>query len=94
MPRNVRNFWIEAKVDGSTKPIAFGPQAADGGFTLTVYMRDAGGVTRALELDGHAVRGMLSGGKPETLTLDIRPLTDPKPVVAGERGFILKTRRD
>jgi len=36
----VRNFWIEAEVDGRKTPIAFGPRGKDGGFSLTVFMRN------------------------------------------------------
>jgi len=60
MPRNVRNFWIEAKVDGRKTPIAFGPQGKDGGFELTVHMRNKGEVERVLTMSGWvASNGML-----------------------------------
>ena len=52
MPRNVRNFWIEAEVDGRKTPIAFGPRSADGGFRLTVYMRKLGDIETAIEMEG------------------------------------------
>lgn len=52
MPRNVRNFWIEAEVDGRKTPIAFGPGGKDGGFSLTVYMRNQGGVERVAGMEG------------------------------------------
>lgn len=52
MPRNVRNFWIEGEVDGRKTPIAFGPQEKDGGFRLTVYMRDEGRMENVLEIEG------------------------------------------
>ena len=38
----VRNFWIEADVDGRKTSIAFGPRAKDGGFRLLIYQRDKG----------------------------------------------------
>jgi hypothetical protein len=41
VPRNVRNFWVEVTIDGRSAPIASGPVAKDGGFSLTVY--DTGG---------------------------------------------------
>lgn len=52
MPRNVRNFWVEAEVDGRKTPIAFGPQGKDGGFRLTVYMRNQGEVERVVAMNG------------------------------------------
>lgn len=55
MPRNVRNFWVEAEVDGQDTEIAFGPRAKDGGFRLTVYMRDRGDIITALKVTGEAL---------------------------------------
>ena len=52
MPRNVRNFWIEAEVDGRKTPIAFGPQGADGGFRLTICMRNKGEVEEVAQIEG------------------------------------------
>jgi hypothetical protein len=54
MPRNVRNFWIECEVDGRRTKVALGPQAKDGGFSLTVYQRSDGEVTKALQVQGRA----------------------------------------
>lgn len=65
MPRKVRNFWIEAIVDGRKTPIAFGPQGKDGGFELTVYMRDKGEVESVL-----SIKGALSKEDDLTLLLD------------------------
>ena len=52
MPRNVRNFWIEAEVDGRKTPIAFGPQGGDGGFRLTIFMRNEGEVEEVAHVEG------------------------------------------
>jgi hypothetical protein len=52
MPCNVRNFWIEGTVDGRKSAIAVGPQRKDGGFSLTIKMRDAGSVLDALRISG------------------------------------------
>lgn len=54
MPRNVRNFWIELTVDGSATRVETGPRSKDGGFELTILMRDRGGISRAMELRGYA----------------------------------------
>lgn len=56
MPRNVRNFWIEAQVDGAKKDIGTGPRRADGGFDLTIYMRDQGGIMTALRVRGYTLK--------------------------------------
>ena len=75
MPRNVRNFWVEAEVDGRKTGIAFGPQGKDGGFELTVYMRNEGEVAKAIRLEGEAHGEMLtlwidhSGGEESIDTL-------------------------
>lgn len=53
MPRNVRNFWIEAEVDGHKTPIKFGPTGKDGGFRLTVFMRNKGGVEEVVRMAGY-----------------------------------------
>jgi len=52
MPRNVRNFWIEAQVDGKKHSVATGPRRADGGFGLQVYIRDKGDIRTAVRLSG------------------------------------------
>ena len=54
MPRNVRNFWIELNIDGRKSRIATGPVSKDGGFSATIYMRDAGCVERAMVIRGQA----------------------------------------
>lgn len=51
-PRNVRNFWIELDVDGRKERIATGPRSADGGFMLTIKMREKGTVKEALVIEG------------------------------------------
>lgn len=44
MPRNVRNGWAVVGVDGKASKLASGPRGADGGLTVTVYVRSAGSV--------------------------------------------------
>ena len=57
MPRRLtRNYWIELEVDGKT-PVASGPRLKDGGFTLTIHMRDRerpDETKRALTITGRA----------------------------------------
>jgi len=46
--------------DGQVRRIATGPATRDGGFTLTVFIRDRGTVRRALEIYGAADRERLT----------------------------------
>ena len=50
----VRNFWIAAEVDGRKTELTGGPGRKDGGFHLTVYMRDKGQSIKALQVSGIA----------------------------------------
>ena len=52
MPRNVRNYWIEAEVDGLKTPIATGPRSRIGGFDLTIKMREHGWIKDAVAITG------------------------------------------
>jgi len=54
MPKNLRNFWVEAAVDGRRTPVKFGPRAKDGGFRMTFYMRVEGVSIKALTIEGKA----------------------------------------
>lgn len=54
MPRNVRNFWIKAEIDGREKTLGGGPVRKDGGFDLTVYMRREGEVIEPVTIIGRA----------------------------------------
>jgi hypothetical protein len=67
----MRNWWIEATIDGRKTKLAGGPQAKNGGFTLTVQQRSKGksvevmGVRGVIEPDGtlHLIQsGPESGG--------------------------------
>ena len=57
----MRNFWIEAEIDGKKTKLASGPRAKDGGFELTVKVRSNGESLRAVEIRGfvHSVTGKL-----------------------------------
>lgn len=58
-PKPVRNFWIDCYIDGRKTPMSGGPRAKDGGFTLYVKMRDKGGVTTPLVIQGILVGSVL-----------------------------------
>ena len=84
MPRNVRNFWLDAEIDGRRTTLSGGPVSRDGGFRATFYMRDNGGVVRAL-----AVEGMAKADG--TLTLNVLPyLSDGSGAIL--RGFDIRTQ--
>lgn len=85
MPRNVRNFWIEADIDGQATRISGGPQAKDGGLDLTVKMRHNGDVVDVLDIIG---RVMADG----TLRLRIRPYNHVKGLPAPE-DIVIETQR-
>jgi hypothetical protein len=91
MPRNVRNFWIEAHVDGRAVKLAAGPASRYGGFTLTVYQRDKGGVMEALRLYGRECNGELHlFAEPRTPTDNVKVAPS---IVAGVAGFKIVTVR-
>lgn len=43
----VRNFWLNAQVDGKATPLASGPKAKDGGMVVDFLQRSKGGVVKA-----------------------------------------------
>jgi len=49
----VRNFWIEADIDGRKTELAGGPRRKDGGFDAVVYIRDDGEISTAVTLRGY-----------------------------------------
>ena len=48
----VRNFWIEADIDGQQNPSQYGPIGKDGGFTMKIYQRHNGESILAAEITG------------------------------------------
>ncbi len=57
-----RNFWIEAVIDGRACALEGGPAAKDGGFELTINIRENGAISdRKLKVCGVAMEdGSLS----------------------------------
>lgn len=45
MPRNVRNFWLEASIDGRSSKVACGSPNKEGGFELVVQVREEGSIS-------------------------------------------------
>jgi len=52
----VRNFWIKADIDGRKTMMEGGPVRKDGGFSMTIFMRGEGGITKPLEIEGMATK--------------------------------------
>ena len=56
MPRNVRNFWIDCEIDGRTSTLSGGPRSKDGGFHMTIKMRNDGSIEKPLTISGYALK--------------------------------------
>lgn len=54
MPRCVRNFWIDADVDGYANRFGAGPRNKEGGFDLSIKMRNDGEIETAIRITGIA----------------------------------------
>jgi hypothetical protein len=52
MPRNVRNYWVEATIDGRNTALEGGPVAKDGEFRESIYIRKDGDVENAVQITG------------------------------------------
>lgn len=46
----VRNFWIEASIDGRKTKLASGPISKDGGATVMIYQRENGEIKTAFDI--------------------------------------------
>ncbi len=46
----VRNFWVDADVDGRQTMLGSGHRAKDGGMEVTIYQRDDGSISTALRI--------------------------------------------
>jgi hypothetical protein len=49
----MRNFWITLSCDGLKTKVATGPIKTDGGFQLTIHMRDHGQSVKAMKIQGY-----------------------------------------
>lgn len=64
----LRNFWIEASIDGRRTELAGGPMSKTGGMGVTIYQREDGAKTTAVcvscyEVDGELVSSVTVGGE-------------------------------
>jgi hypothetical protein len=83
MPRMVRNFWIDARIDGRRSVLRGGPRSKEGGLALTLYQRREGDVSAALVVTCIACTdGMLC--------LSVEPRL---PSLTEDRRLVIKTRR-
>ena len=56
----VRNFYIDARIDGRQAKLAAGPRSKNGGFDLTIYIRNKGGIEEAITILGRERDGKLT----------------------------------
>jgi len=83
----MRNFWIEGDIDGRRTMLTGGPRSKDGGFGLTVYVRDKGSSETAVRVSGRAARdGRLILNVTPGSSVTITP-------VRGSAAFEIETER-
>lgn len=64
----VRNFWVEASIDGRRTELAGSPASKDGGMGVTIYQRKNGRIEEAVCVscymdDGRLISSVTIGGK-------------------------------
>ena len=47
----IRNFWVEADVDGYKTTLKVDPRSKSDGMEVTLYQRDNGRITTAVKID-------------------------------------------
>lgn len=50
------NYYIAALIDGRQTPLAAGPKATNGGFSLAISMRNRGDVISPVVIEGKATK--------------------------------------
>lgn len=48
--QNDHNFWLQARIDGSERPLEGGPRSTGGGLEIRLFQRREGEVARALDV--------------------------------------------
>ena len=56
----VRNFWIDADIDGRQTVLSGGPRAKNGGMTVVVKQRNEGAIVNAVRLECYEKDGYLN----------------------------------
>ena len=64
----VRNFWVEADIDGRATELAGGPRNKNGGMTICLYMREDG----VIGFEGKPVVKLECRARDNMLTLKIK----------------------
>ena len=75
----VRNFYVEAAIDGRATGLGSGPRAKDGGMQVRIYQRSNGDITNPVYITGWVAENG------STLVLEIS--------VDGHAPIHLETRR-
>lgn len=55
----VRNFWIDAYIDGRQTVLSGGPKNKNGGMDVIIYQREEGGIVTAVRIDCFERNGKL-----------------------------------
>ena len=55
----VRNFWVDAYIDGRATELSGGPRAKDGGMCVSIKQRSEGAITNALKIKCREVNDSL-----------------------------------
>lgn len=55
----VRNFWVEAFIDGRETVLGGGPRSRTGEMTVRIYQRDEGGIADAYRIECTERNGVL-----------------------------------
>ena len=77
----LKNFYIECKIDGCERRFTKGPKAEDGGFSLIIYQRSEGRRIKALEVVGRVLTDVV-------LELDILTHGSTLPVTCNEERIV------
>lgn len=70
----VRNFWVDANIDGRKTELSGGPASKEGGMRITIKQREEGSIVTALrvycyEVDGELVTDVFNGDHELVATL-------------------------
>jgi len=74
MSKDVRNFWIEVKIDGYKNPITFGPKKKEEGFHMVINQRNEGRATIGAIIKGYVTERKIvltieSGQEPNSMVV-------------------------
>jgi hypothetical protein len=85
----IRNFYIDADIDGRRTGLSGGPASKTGGLSATILVRHEGTILRAVQIWAHAKED-------GTLTLMVTPTAEAADAVGVKDeagGFTIETRR-